>query len=219
MSQERRNGRETLDLPIPVKGLSTETIASLIQYDLLDIEMKLYGESEPLQAFNKLSFLVESDDYDFPETRNPRVDRITFAMYAISNHFKYGEKDFPPVLSSMADIFYGLVQLQRLDPEFEKEYKKCLSRISESLGFSVRESLLLAFAKYKHRLIDNQGQKAIKQEEALIAMLIEPTVEGEKPLLPKPLKENLVSVYPLINSIRRDFLQPRLLQIKALSNL
>ena len=193
---------------------------------------------------HKLLFLVGGPENDtsvsvdefgksiyFKKPNFPKLPEIPEATAALSNYFesKYEkspdanliETNLVKAMSEIADVFHNLVALTILDSSNEINYKDdCINRLTASLGlpdrrFSINDSLLLAYIKYRERLIDTR-EKNILHENMLVKMAMMPNAKG-KPLIRTPTDEGLASAFRTINEIKNDVLKPQLIYIERKS--
>lgn len=220
-SEEAANPNDRLNLNIQVEALSEDRLFEIIRRDFLELENLHYRKGGNISGEAKLLFLVGGEELDVTvaktsdgkeiytkEANHPKSPEISEATSAISNHFEES-RNLPKVLAEIADIWYNLIQLTILDPEFEKSYMLCIDKLCETLGFSRQQAYLLTVTKYKCRLIDQQGKKDIPEEIERITAL----VENNSTLLPIPSDEAIAEAFRVINRMGEKVLKTRLLQL------
>lgn len=190
---------------------------------------------------HKLIFLVGGPENDVSVAKDekgqsiyanqpnyPKLPEIPEATAAISEYFVSMHDNKPDsnlievnlikAMSEIADVFHNLVELTRLDSDYEKIYKNdCIKHLAMSLGspnsqFSVNDGLLLAYIKYRERLIDAQV-KNNQNENMLIKRAMTPGNSRES-LIQIPTDKGLACAYRAMNEFGHDVLKPRLLFIK-----
>ncbi len=173
----------------------------------------------------KLLFLVGTEEVDITKAEtctgitiytkkanHVKAPEIFEAASAISDHFER-ERNVPNVLSELADVWYNLIQLTQLDPDFSVTYKKCVDQLREAVGYSTRDAFLLIHAKYQLRFYDNKGVKEHNEEIEAIKFLLKG--ENIDPIA-TPSDEELNKAYRLLNKMSVTILKPRLLQFQTL---
>lgn len=226
-SLEELPTQSPLELTLDLTHLAEDTSFMLIADDFLRLEDRLYRGGRPLTAEHKLAFLIGGDSEDVRRAvdmdGNPiytkhadhaKPAEFAEALHAISDHLE-SERNLPKVLSEIADVYYNIIQLSVLDPEFRDVYRTCMQRLSDNLGLTLHQAALLVIAKYKHRLIDNNGKKDIPGELAVVARLLNEG-EGDGPLIPTPSDEQLDEAFNTIGEMKNTIFKPRLIQWRTL---
>lgn len=128
-------------------------------------------------------------DHEIGEFKNAITDYDKFPIEERESKRGTFEELKVKVMSEIADLFHNLTMLTKLDNEKEKTYLECMNHLAFTLGYSVRDCLLLSASKYKKRLIDI-GEKDTHEEEKVIRDIITPDANG-KAILPFPENERL----------------------------
>lgn len=217
---------------INLQEMNEQQLFSYICGPLLDAENKMYTNGNT--GYHKLIFTgggAENDnditaclDLDgkpiythTPDyTKYPEIAEFNAAVLNYSE-FPKGEREAKKeefgklkvkVVSEVADIFHNLVTLTKLDDEREKSYLKWINQIASTLGYSVRDCLLLSASKYKKRLIDI-GRKDLDEEENAIKELITPDASGET-LISFPGGDRLRTASRTINRMGKMLIHQRI---------
>lgn len=219
--------RSPLEFTLDISHLTEETALALIAGEFLRLEDRLYRGGKQLTAEHKIIFLTggnsedvrrAKDMYGYPiytkEADHAKAAECAEALRAISDH-QEREPNIPNVLSEIADVYYNIIHLTALDPEFREVYKTCLARLSDSLGLSLHHATLLVIAKFKYRLIDNKGKKDIPGEIEMLGRLLDQQDEAA-PLIPTPTDEQFDEAYNIIGEMMNTILKPRLVQWQTL---
>ncbi len=218
--------RESSAGTIPSNDFSFASSESLYRYiveNLKSIEDAKY----PNTAEHKLLFLVGGPKndvaaamtstgqpaYDQPHD-HPKLPEVTEANAAISQYFEKGRNPayYPGVLSEIADIYFNLALLTKLDPEATLLYRRSIGHLTDSLQIYLRDGLLLAATKYDLRLVVNRSKKNTQAEERAMAKLSD--ADGRMPEV-FIRDRGLARGYGALNEIAYHVLMPRLIQIQS----
>jgi hypothetical protein len=211
MLQKETSSQNQLELQmvgssIPLDSLTTQQMKPLIQNDMLFLENDAYRGGNSLVGHHKLVFLVAGQTRDVTtasglsgesiytkESSHPKAPEVDEFLHTLSDHFDK-EPDLPGVMSEAADIFYNLIQLEKLDPEFTSQYECYVSNLATALGLTTVQAHLLALYKYKIRMVDLKGIKDVQWENMHIRKKLLET-NDEHPIISIPGDSQLTDAY------------------------
>lgn len=153
-------------------------------------------------------------DHEIGEFKNAITDYDKFPIEERGSKKGTFEELKVKVMSEIADLFHNLIMLTKLDNEKEKTYLECMNHLAFTLGYSVRDCLLLSASKYKKRLIDI-GEKDADEEEKVIRDIITPDANG-KAILPFPENERLKAAGGVADKIGRIIVKGRIDELNLL---
>lgn len=163
--------------------------------------------------------LIHTRHLDHPR---PMFAEIPEALSSISHWFdllidsKRENTDPPsPVhpLSEIADVVYNVSHLMTLDPSFEDNYKEYVTRIADSLGYSLDQILTLTVYKYNFRLGQGRSQKNIPIENAMFEKILARTDSNGEKLFPTPKENQFQKTFHTLSEVQ-TLLNTRLEQLR-----
>lgn len=205
--------------------LNESKLFSYITEDLLSCEVEKYGTND---AEAKVIFLGgglthnigKATTYEgvpiYAETPAYAKWSEMYEFMGAANRYTDSKGTLGEFVSEAADVVYNLAVLSKIDNyEHAPVYTELIGMVASTLGWTPREALLVAAAKYHQRFV-HAGEKDSVGEDKLMETLLSSNLflDNEKPIIASPTKDQVSNAFDLGTSLLNAYLIPRYHQIR-----